>query len=116
MHYHKRNTTFFSLVSCSLSWTEKSSTQQRRQSFEQHDDGCVDEVNHEMGFRQPSSEPIKESDSQCINPLPSKRSVNSFTLNSQGFSTHAYPKMLQKVYLPRSKEDLLAFFLHDFYF
>ncbi|KAI9169222.1 hypothetical protein LWI28_009076 [Acer negundo] len=63
---------------------EKSSTQQRRQSFEQHD-GCVDEVNHEMGFRQPSSEPIKESDSQCIynTPLPSKRArIESSTRSS----------------------------------
>ncbi|KAK2635649.1 hypothetical protein Ddye_030441 [Dipteronia dyeriana] len=63
---------------------EKSSTQQRRLSFEQHD-GCADEVNHEMGFRQPSSEPIKESDSQCIytTPLPSKRArIESGTRSS----------------------------------
>ncbi|KAJ0038541.1 hypothetical protein Pint_22556 [Pistacia integerrima] len=49
-----------------------SSTQQRRQSFEHHD-GCVDEEN-DMGFQHPSSEPIKESDSQCIyTTQPSKR-------------------------------------------
>ncbi|KAL5760711.1 hypothetical protein ACOSP7_019209 [Xanthoceras sorbifolium] len=61
---------------------EKSSTQQRRQSFEQHD-GYVDEVN-DMGFRQPSSEPIKESDSQCIysTPLPSKRARIETTRSS----------------------------------
>ncbi|XP_044488770.1 myb family transcription factor MOF1-like [Mangifera indica] len=51
---------------------DKSSTQQRRQSFEHHD-GCVDEEN-DMGFQHPSSEPIKESDSSRIyTSQPSKR-------------------------------------------
>lgn len=51
----------------------RSSTHQRRQSFEEHD-GCVDEVN-DMGFP-PSSKPIQESDSlftYSTNTLPSKR-------------------------------------------
>ncbi|XWS34396.1 hypothetical protein CRYUN_Cryun21dG0035300 [Craigia yunnanensis] len=50
---------------------DRSSTHQRRQSFENHD-GCVDEVN-DMGFHS-TSKPIEESDSHLIySPLPSKR-------------------------------------------
>ncbi|XVE91888.1 hypothetical protein REPUB_Repub01dG0050100 [Reevesia pubescens] len=50
---------------------DRSSTHQRRQSFENHD-GCVNEVN-DMGFHS-TSKPIEESDSQLIrSPLPSKR-------------------------------------------
>ncbi|KAA3466290.1 myb family transcription factor APL [Gossypium australe] len=51
--------------------TDRSSTHQRRQSFEKHD-GCVDDVNDIMGFHS-TSKPIEESDSHLIHsPLPSK--------------------------------------------
>lgn len=52
--------------------------QQREQFFEEHDDGCVDEVN-DMGFH-PSSKSIeKESDSDFSNsPLPPKRSATHY--------------------------------------
>lgn len=47
--------------------------QQRKQSFEENDDGCVDEVNIGVGFH-PSSKPTRESDSQLLyTPIPSKR-------------------------------------------
>ncbi|XVF02957.1 hypothetical protein REPUB_Repub04eG0219000 [Reevesia pubescens] len=50
---------------------DRSSTHQRRRSFENHD-GCVDEGN-DMGFHS-TSKPIEESDSHLIySPLPSKR-------------------------------------------
>lgn len=55
-----------------LSRQDRSSTHQRRQSFEKHD-GCVDDVNDIMGFHS-TSKPIEESDSHLIHsPLPSKR-------------------------------------------
>ncbi|KAB2045441.1 hypothetical protein ERO13_D01G136600v2 [Gossypium hirsutum] len=55
-----------------LSRQDRSSTHQRRQSFEKHD-GCVDDVIDIMGFHS-TSKPIEESDSHLIHsPLPSKR-------------------------------------------
>ncbi|PPS03469.1 hypothetical protein GOBAR_AA17194 [Gossypium barbadense] len=55
-----------------LSRQDRSSTHQRRQSFEKHD-GCVDDVNVIMGFHS-TSKPIEESDSHLIHsPVPSKR-------------------------------------------
>nr|QWQ79391.1 MYB32 [Zanthoxylum armatum] len=52
------------------------STQQRRQSFEQHD-----EVNdHNLFHQHPSSEAIKESDSQCIYNIRSR--VRNETMSS----------------------------------
>ncbi|KAG8503478.1 hypothetical protein CXB51_001458 [Gossypium anomalum] len=55
-----------------LSRQDRSSTHQRRQSFEKHD-GCVDDVNDIMGFHS-TSKPIEESDSHLIHsPLPLKR-------------------------------------------
>ncbi|KAJ0094817.1 hypothetical protein Patl1_15703 [Pistacia atlantica] len=71
MDYHPQKNLYSTCI-FSLQMADKSSTQQGRQSFEHHD-GCVDEEN-DMGFQHPSSEPIKESDSQCIyTTQPSKR-------------------------------------------
>lgn len=53
---------------------DKNSAQQRKQSFEEHDDGCVDEVN-DVGFH-PSSKFIEEeSDSHFCSSIPPKRSA-----------------------------------------
>lgn len=52
--------------------TDRSSTQQRKQSFEDHD-GCVDEETGDVGFHPPLKS-IEESDSRFIySPLRAKR-------------------------------------------
>ncbi|KAK9935648.1 hypothetical protein M0R45_022741 [Rubus argutus] len=43
---------------------------QRKQSFEEHDDGCLDHEVNVMGFLSPSSQPIRESDPQVIYTVP----------------------------------------------
>lgn len=48
--------------------TDRSCTQPRKQSFEEHDDGCLDEVNGVSFY--PSSKSIRESDSQLIYSTP----------------------------------------------
>ncbi|GMP92676.1 hypothetical protein CsSME_00042802 [Camellia sinensis var. sinensis] len=64
---------------------DRSSNQQRKQSFEDHydDDGCVDQEN-EVCCYHPSLKPIEESDSHFIYtspplppPLPTKRTCNA---------------------------------------
>ena len=60
-----------------MSVADRGSTQQRKHSFEDHDDdGCVDEVNDVVGFH-PLSKPLgKESDSHfTYTSLPRKRSA-----------------------------------------
>ena len=53
--------------------TDRSSTQQRKQSFEDHD-GCVDEETGDVGFLHPPLKSIEESDSQFIySPIRAKR-------------------------------------------
>jgi hypothetical protein len=56
--------------------TDKSCTQQRKQAFEEHDDGCVDEEN-DVGFYPSSKKAFeKESDSHfSYSHLPPKRSA-----------------------------------------
>lgn len=55
---------FFQLIA------DGSFTQQRKQSFEEHDDGCLDHEVNVMGFLSPSSQPIRESDPQVIYSVP----------------------------------------------
>lgn len=62
---------------CWCAVTDKSCTQQRKQAFEEHDDGCVDEEN-DVGFYPSSKKAFeKESDSHFSysSPLPPKRSA-----------------------------------------
>lgn len=58
--------------------TDRSCTQPRKQLFEEHDDGCLDELNGVSFY--PSSKSIRESDSQLIYSTPrrSKRLVCTY--------------------------------------
>ncbi|KAF5449958.1 hypothetical protein F2P56_030351 [Juglans regia] len=87
---------------------DRDSTQQRKHEFfEEHDDGCVDEVN-DMGFH-PSSKPIeKESDSDFSNstPLPPKR-ARIETLSSISESLQCSQRISETVPNPYCFDDYL---------
>ncbi|XP_052203941.1 myb family transcription factor MOF1-like [Diospyros lotus] len=56
-----------------MSRQDRPSNPQRKQSFEDHHDGCVDQENEFVGCH-PNSKPMEESDSHFIySPLPTKR-------------------------------------------
>ncbi|XP_062153524.1 myb family transcription factor MOF1-like [Alnus glutinosa] len=87
--------------------TDKNSTQQRKQPFEEHDDGCVDEEN-DVGFY-PSSKPIeKESDSHLISysPVPPKR-ARIETMSSISESLQCSRRISETVPNPYSFDDYL---------
>ncbi|KAG2707656.1 hypothetical protein I3843_05G145400 [Carya illinoinensis] len=85
---------------------DRNSMQQREQFFEEHDDGCVDEVN-DMGFH-PSSKSIeKESDSDFSNsPLPPKR-ARMETLSSISESLQCSQRISETAPNPYSFDDYL---------
>ncbi|XP_048318060.1 myb family transcription factor MOF1 [Ziziphus jujuba] len=87
---------------------DRNSTQQRKQSFEENDDGCVDEVVNGVGFHQ-SSKPIRESDSQLIysTPLPSKR-ARIETTSSISESLQCSQRICETVTNPYTFDDYLV--------
>lgn len=84
---------------------DRNSTQQR-QSFEENDDGCVDEV-HDAGFHPPSRPIEKESDSQfSYGPLPPKR-ARVETMSSNSESLHCSQRISEAVPHPYPFDDYL---------
>ncbi|XWS22912.1 hypothetical protein CRYUN_Cryun29cG0076400 [Craigia yunnanensis] len=84
---------------------DRSSTHQRRQSFENHD-GCVDEVN-DMGFHS-TSKPIEESDSHLIySPLPSKRARTETRSSISDQNLQCSQRICETVSNPYSFDDFL---------
>ncbi|KAF3431003.1 hypothetical protein FNV43_RR25733 [Rhamnella rubrinervis] len=86
---------------------DRSCIQQRKQSFEENDDGCVDEVNG-VGFH-PSSKPTRESDSQLIySPIPSKRARIATTSSiSESLQCGSQRRICETVTNPYSFDDYL---------
>ncbi|KAJ9708699.1 hypothetical protein PVL29_000627 [Vitis rotundifolia] len=86
--------------------TDRSSTQQRKQSFEDHD-GCVDEETGDVGFHPPLKS-IEESDSQFIySPLRAKR-ARIETMSSISENLQCSQRICETVAIPYSFDDYLA--------
>ncbi|XWS64015.1 hypothetical protein CRYUN_Cryun06bG0150500 [Craigia yunnanensis] len=84
---------------------DRSSTHQRKQSFENHD-GCVDEVN-DMGFHS-TSKPIEESDSHLIySPLHSKRARTESRTSISDQNLQCSQGICETVSNPYSFDDYL---------
>ncbi|KAB1206081.1 hypothetical protein CJ030_MR7G009310 [Morella rubra] len=84
---------------------DKNSAQQRKQSFEEHDDGCVDEVN-DVGFH-PSSKFIEEeSDSHFCSSIPPKR-ARTETMSSNCESLQCSQRICETGPNPYSFDDYL---------
>lgn len=85
---------------------DRSSTQQRKQSFEDHD-GCVDEETGDVGFHPPLKS-IEESDSQFIySPLRAKR-ARIETMSSISENLQCSQRICETVATPYSFDDYLA--------
>ncbi|XP_008220974.1 PREDICTED: putative Myb family transcription factor At1g14600 [Prunus mume] len=86
--------------------TDRSCTQPRKQSFEEHDDGCLDEVNGVSFY--PSSKSIRESDSQLIYSAPrrSKRArAETRSSISEGLQQQCSQGIYETVSNPYSFDD-----------
>lgn len=85
---------------------DRSSTQQRKQSFEDHD-GCVDEETGDVGFHPPLKS-IEESDSRFIySPLRAKR-ARIETMSSISENLQCSQRICETVATPYSFDDYLA--------
>lgn len=86
--------------------TDRSCTQPRKQSFEEHDDGCLDEVNGVSFY--PSSKSIRESDSQLIYSTPrrSKRArAETRSSISEGLQQQCSQGIYETISNPYSFDD-----------
>ncbi|BBG94639.1 Homeodomain-like superfamily protein [Prunus dulcis] len=94
---------------------DRSCTQPRKQLFEEHDDGCLDELNGVSFY--PSSKSIRESDSQLIYSTPrrSKRARTETTSSiSEGLQQQCSQGIYETVSNPYSFDDnVLAMAQHQ---